>query len=262
MKKIHIVGCSPRSGTTLLAEMMGACFGIDSCSEHETSLVHDRSSLLRRLEGCRIRLGKNPGDLKYVKPYLRFDSNMHVICMVRDPRDVIVSVHGKSPDKYWVGLKYWVEFNKRVSGLENHPNFEVVRYEDIVADPDAIQARLSLWLPWLSTLAPFGSYHRVAKNVSKDSIHALGGVRAVSKESVGRWRSHLGRIAKQVSLHGSITPSLIHWGYEQDDSWEKLLDDVPFDDRLTDRSEYFSAKERSAFARRYRRAALRAFTGL
>jgi hypothetical protein len=35
VKRIHIVGAGPRTGTTLLAESMAACFAIDVFEPHE-----------------------------------------------------------------------------------------------------------------------------------------------------------------------------------------------------------------------------------
>ena len=38
MRRIHIVGCGPRTGTTLMAELMGTCFDINASCQHEESV--------------------------------------------------------------------------------------------------------------------------------------------------------------------------------------------------------------------------------
>ena len=55
-QRIHIVGVSPRTGTTLLAECMVACMNIDAFEAHEASV-----SRLRL--GPRVYLTKRPADL-------------------------------------------------------------------------------------------------------------------------------------------------------------------------------------------------------
>ena len=64
--RIHIVGISPRTGTTLLAECMVACMKIDAFESHEASV-----SRLRL--GARVYLTKRPADLLAIGPRLRFD---------------------------------------------------------------------------------------------------------------------------------------------------------------------------------------------
>ena len=100
MQRIHVVGVSPRTGTTLLAECMTACFAIDAFEDHEAPLMKHRSR-------ANIYLTKNPGDIWIVRPRLLVDPRFHVIAMLRDPRDVIVSRHLLDPNRYWAPLWFW-----------------------------------------------------------------------------------------------------------------------------------------------------------
>lgn len=63
MKRIHIVGSGPRTGTTLIAEMMIACFEIDLHTEHEDSIY--------TWPPCRgnIFLTKKPRDILVIERY-------------------------------------------------------------------------------------------------------------------------------------------------------------------------------------------------
>lgn len=79
MKRIHIVGVSPRSGTTLLAELMNACFEIDLWEEHEAPLFATPPG------PGNIYLTKRPRDVMVVGPRLRVDPNLWVLCMIRGP---------------------------------------------------------------------------------------------------------------------------------------------------------------------------------
>lgn len=235
MKRIHIVGCGPRSGTTLMAEMMIACFDIGLHTDHEDSIYRLPS------RDTEVFLTKKPGDVAVVEPALRITPNLYVIYMVRDPRDMIVSRHGKASDVYWSGLVFWKNYTPYGRRLQHHPRFITIRYEDLVTRPAEIQRELMARMPFLVKRADFSDYH-LRSTPSARSLDALGGVRAISSAGIGNWRRHLPRIAGQLRIHGSISDDLVEYGYEKDDSWQRELDGVEPDlsashwpERITER---------------------------
>lgn len=220
IQRIHIVGISPRSGTTLLAESMAQCFDIDAVEPHEAKL---RS----RRPGSRIYLTKMPDDIKIVGPRLKLDPRLSVICLMRDPRDIIVSRHAKDSTRYWAPLSTFKANYRHVRKLLGHPRFLMVRYEDLVARPDEVQQQIARRLPFLRQLHAFSRYSEVAAP-SDASLKALGSVRPISTSSVGAWRDHLPRVAGQIERHGGISSELIELGYETDDAWlQELLPVTP-----------------------------------
>lgn len=234
MKRIHIVGVSPRTGTTLMLEVMKTCYQIDSYSTHE-----DR--LFTRAPGQPdIFLSKRPRDVMIVGPSLKADPDLYVICMLRDPRDIISSKHKKDPDRYWSSLRYWKYYSQEIQKLAAHPRFIVIRYEEFVSNPDQVQQELSSHMPFLEEKATFSNYHNVA-TVSDLSSEALSGIRPIKPTSVGRWRDHKARIAGQLELHGDITNDLIQFGYEQDDRWLEELRGIEPDLAPSHFPEYMSS---------------------
>jgi hypothetical protein len=219
MKRIHIVGAGPRTGTTLLAEAMRACFAIDAVERHEAPLSRHR----RRRAG--IYLTKMPIDIPIVEPRLRIDRHFHVIALVRDPRDAVVSRHARLPDVYYTPLRLWKSHVGYIRRLRAHPRFVLIRYEDLVRDPDAVQDFIAKRMPFLRKTGTFSRFHEVA-DPSKKSLTALGGLRAIDDSSIGTWREHLPRLAGQLAQHGPITDELIEFGYETDGRWLALLDSV------------------------------------
>ncbi len=170
-------------------------------------------------------LTKRPGDILRVGPRLRLDPDFHVIYLLRDPRDIVTSKHGKAPDRYWAGLRYWNTYTIEGRRLASHPRFTTLRYEDFTANPDVAQAQLAEALPFLRVVALFSQYHTIV-SPSDDALNALGKVRPIAPVSVGKWREHLPRVKGQIQLHGPITPDLVAYGYEPDGSWEAELDAV------------------------------------
>ena len=236
MQRIHIVGCGPRTGTTLMAEMMSACFEIDLYPKHESSIY------ARPTCPAKIFLTKRPRDILVVEPMLWVLSNLHVIYMLRDPRDMVVSKHKKDPESYWASLRYWRTYTIYGRKLQNHPRFLSVRYEDLVTKADEVQAYIKQRIPFLNERAPFSCYHEIAQP-DGDSLAALKGMRPVNASSIGNWRNHLPRIAAQIENHGDISQDLIEYGYEQDNSWVQELAGVTPDFSDSHWPEYFTKEE-------------------
>lgn len=237
MKRIHIVGSGPRTGTTLLAEAMAACFRIDHACEHEASI-----DTKEPLTG-NCMLTKQPGEVAAVRLPLLLNRDLYVICIMRDPRDTVVSFHGSNKDAYWVGLRYWKQFVTEHRKLARHPRFIVIRYEDLTTRPDEVQRELMRRLPFLEKRHDFSDFHRVARPSDK-SLEALRELRPIRPSGIGNWRQHLPRIKQQIALHGPISAELVQFGYEPDAAWEACLDGVEPGEFESALPEHFSDKMR------------------
>lgn len=242
MHRIHIAGASPRTGTTLLAEAMAACFDIELYSRHEARIFAPPPG-----DG-RIFLTKAPRDILLAGEALASMPLLHVIFMLRDPRNVIVSRHRRDPSRYWAGLKFWRAYTAAARPLQHHPRFITVRYEDLLDNPGAVQTMLMKRLPFLHSTAPFSLYHEVARPAA-DAVAALGGVRPIKPGCREAWRQHLPRIAGQIALHGSIASDLIEFGYEKDDAWLRALDGVEPDTTPGFWPEYFTREQIARMSR-------------
>ena len=218
-KHLHIVACSPRSGTTLLHEAMFTCFSVDKHYDNEV-----RFNLVSAVDG-QILLSKRPKDNMYLQAIMEKDPEFYVIYMLRYPRDVIVSRHGKNKDMYYSNVRLWREMHAYAKPLYGHERFLEIRYEDFVGDPDATQRRIADKFPWLEQVHAFSEYHEYAE-VSEKSITAMHSVRPIAPTSVGVWTQHPGRIKGQQEIHGSLTPDLIECGYESSADWEQVLEGV------------------------------------
>jgi hypothetical protein len=221
-QRIHIVG-PPRSGTTLMHALFSTCFGIDGVTAQEYRLWR------RMPRQEKVLVTKYPGDEAYAPLLLPLDPRLWFVFMLRDPRDLIVSRHGKEPERYWSNLRTWHQAMRIHDAMKTHPRFVVVRYEALVSAPDDVQRDLAGRMQFLQPVTPFSEFHRnppdyIAK--SQQMQLAMRGIRAVTASNVGMWRAHLPRVKAQVEAHGCLAKPLIALGYEADEAWRHALEGV------------------------------------
>ncbi|KPA10921.1 Sulfotransferase [Candidatus Magnetomorum sp. HK-1] len=138
-----IIGGCGRSGTTLLLSILGAHPSIQAIND-ETYAFYPypfRLSLLsfaldQKISKQKTRwCEKTPKNVRAFGDILKlFDSNVRLLHIVRDPRDVVTSVHPNHPAKFWVPIERWVE-DVQV-GLNHKNQTLIVRYEDLVLDTE------------------------------------------------------------------------------------------------------------------------------
>ena len=89
---------------------------------------------------------------------------------MRDPRDVIVSRHGKSKDMFYSNIRLWRELHACARPLFGHDRFLNIRYEDFVNNPDATQSQITAKFPWLEKQHKFSEYHEHAQVSEKSKV--------------------------------------------------------------------------------------------
>jgi hypothetical protein len=170
-------------------------------------------------------LSKKPSDIKRIRPLLKADPDLYTIYLVRDPRSVITSEHNHFPGKFFCNFRVWNECDKVARSLVGHPRFLQVRYEELVQYPNRIQNLIQKKFHFLKKSNDFSDFHKIA-NPSKNAQAALGGVREISTESIATWKKFLPRVKHELDLNPEMTSILIVQGYENDDKWIALLNDV------------------------------------
>ena len=219
--RIHITSSGPRTGTTLLAEVMKTCFDIDCACDHEAPLCLSNSSF----GDCRTILTKMPSSTYNLEKVINWDPNLYVICIIRDPRDMVCSYHGKVREKYYCDLKFWFEFIDNYRNLKGNERVLLIKYEDFTENPNSIQKLIMAKMPFLKKKHDFSDFHLYAKPVN-DSIQALKNLRPIESKGIGNWKNHLPRIKQQLQEFNPIDDSLICFGFEKDNNWIKSLSEV------------------------------------
>lgn len=200
-------------------ELIVSCFEMDGWADHELNYFLAPDPAVDRY--C----SKATGDLVFARSALNRRPDLWMICMVRDPRDVVVSRHRQVPDAYFAPLGISLERMTHLRAARDNPRFIILRYEDLAADPDAVQRQLEAAIPFLKRRHDFSKFHEVAQPTER-SVRALSGVRQIGTTSVARWRTELPRLKAQIERFGDMDDMLRELGYEADAAWRSCLDTV------------------------------------
>jgi hypothetical protein len=172
--RIYILGCG-RSGTYLLTSLM-ECFRDTAVLIEEVPygrfarfLGPERTHVLKRDVVAQYTIDLIP-------------SSISLLYIIRFPLDVLVSRHLR--DDFYIKPDHW---RREIAMLRRiHKKVTVVRYEDLVSEPDKVQQWLAQNLG-VEPQRPFSSFDENLK-VGNLVARAMHGVRPVSARSVGRWR--------------------------------------------------------------------------
>ncbi len=251
MKRVHIVGC-PRSGTTLLMELISTCFASDDFCEHEMSIFE----AVPRAAG--LYISKQPSDIKHIRQVFFADPELFIIYLTRDPRAVVTSKHRENPEQYFCNYRIWKDCENSAETYCDHPRFLALRYEDLVAEPDQCQTEINKQFGFLQQKHLFSEFEQFA-SPSTQAARAMNGLRSVNTESLKRWHQHLPRLKEQIANNTKLSEDIKRLGYEKDDQWLKILTPVQatkFPCRYPDRAPFFKELEKKLRiwlkSRRYR----------
>jgi len=202
-----------------MAQLMWHGFRFDGRAGHESSLFEPIPP------GMGSYLSKKPPDTIRIRTVFLRDPELFVIAMVRDPRAVITSRHERKPDVYFSSFWRWERYVEAIEALREHPRYLIVRYEDLVADPDAVQQHIAERFPSLERIRLFTRYPEGADIPEKARI-SLNGIRPVDRQGLERWRQELPRLKGEVLRHPELAAWLRRFGYEENDEWSRCLDGV------------------------------------
>lgn len=217
----HVVVCGfPRAGTTLLDLLVRHCVA-DVWGWHEE--VPALTAALDAHRNHRWMCTKDPRDVHRLDAvrdhYATRRGELRALVLVRDPRDVLTSTHAGYPPSrgYYCETSRWRAVWQAVTSVEDDPDVAIVRYEDLVQHPDAVQARLTAWLGW-EVVRPFASFPRAVTTAGTrlDAMTrgALGGLRPLDERGIGRWQrpEHADRLAGCRAAIPELDEAIARWG--------------------------------------------------
>lgn len=211
--RIFIMGCG-RSGTWLLTGIMSTFKDVAVLAEEgpvnkfyaidAPQPVH----IAKRDHQSYLSINLIPSDIK-------------IIFIVRHPFDVLTSHNPTTERKYHIQPQRW---NGEMQALHwlttsQRPGAHIVRYEDLVADPNKQQAIIAE-IFGLTIDTPASQYDRAFSppDVAQQAMH---GVRAPDKHSIGRWKKNPADRAHLSQIIPILRPQLDWVGerFDYDVSW-------------------------------------------
>jgi hypothetical protein len=219
--RTHILVCGfPRSGTTLLQLMLENAlpearrFGRETAGWRAATYAWRNHAII---------ISKMPHDLFRLAAlrnfYSRRPAALKIILMLRDPRDVLTSQRKfGGPEGYCVSSQRWRNYYNAFVAERTREDCLVVRYEDLVADPDRQQRRIEQFTSETMRI-PFSDFHSVER--PDFEADTLNGLRPVETNLVRRWAAPecRERIAQVLDELAELPEALTELGYEGNTDW-------------------------------------------
>jgi hypothetical protein len=218
----HYVICGfPRAGSTMLYLMFK--HSTNSCKFYDKEMP-----ALQVLSCQETQMTKRPRDIFKVNQILE-KTDAEFILTIRDPRDILTSIHANSEGQYKVNWDYSLKTGRKgITGktegllqywkaIKNVPEPIVIYYEDLVKNPDENQMFLETQIPDFEFRSNFSDFYK--KEPPGKLSHQLNGIRPPSVENIGRWKNHPERIKQQFEECPQLFDVLIELGYEDNKEW-------------------------------------------
>ncbi|NEQ16891.1 MAG: tetratricopeptide repeat protein, partial [Moorea sp. SIO3E2] len=148
---IFIVGCG-HSGTSLMLTILGNHPNLYSIPYESRLLLKNElkhKETMYQWDGECINAGKkrwvekSPSHIFYIKKLSLYRPNSQFIIMLRDGRDVVCSLKNRKAFPTYVDkIEKWVYDNLAGLPYWNNPRVMVVKYENLVAEPDTTLEKL------------------------------------------------------------------------------------------------------------------------
>jgi hypothetical protein len=147
------------------------------------------------------------------------------IHMRRDPRDSLTSTMPGS-QRYPVESYMWKNAEavyRRIHELNPDKTLSV-KYEDLVADPNAVMDRLLEKVGLEKGLEDVNDWPETLseEELQHASMKGIKGPRAVETASVGRWKKHQVRVRKLLQADPALADLVVEHGYDKK-GWEADL---------------------------------------
>lgn len=205
---VLIGGCG-RSGTTLLLSVLSAhprvfaipkelgLFNVVARDEYgnpyPTRIDRLYFNLLKHRipKSARRWCEKSPSNVNNIAAIDSiFEGNFKLIHIIRDGRDVVLSVHPTDPNRYWVEPSRWVKDVKNGLQFREHPNVHTIFYEDLIRDYQSTARGICdfLNLPFGEEMKNWHQHAAVRQNRAY-----FNPVEDLKANSIGKWKNDKNR---------------------------------------------------------------------
>ena len=199
-KRLYLMGCG-RSGTWLLTGLMHSYADMVVVAK-ELSVEHFG---VLRSNSPNILLKRAWNSYETVET---IPEQIGIIHIIRHPYAVLTSHNPVIPREYYITSGRWLGEMMSLKYLLDigRPNLTVVRYEDLVADPAAIQQHIAQACELRVTAIPDEALQRLQH--VPEAVKAMHGLRSIDQSSLDKFRADSRKMAYLRSLQPRLEPVL------------------------------------------------------
>ena len=175
-------------------------FPVKKASDVFALFISRESNLHQKQTGC----DQTPRNIFYASEILNLYPAAKFICLVRDPRDVVLSQKQKWRRRFlgakniplsesiraWINYhpitisKLWNASQRAIEKTAGHPRVFVLRFEDLIADAEEMMKKICGFLE-INYEAGMLQVPQVGSSLGKDNPHETG----IRKDRAGSWKS-------------------------------------------------------------------------
>ncbi len=119
---------------------------------------------------------------------LRANPAVKVVWMVRNPLDILTSLHADRPGQFYMKPQKALSALDLYRRFKNEPQVLTVHYEELVSDPNAVQTRIAKAFQ-IETVRDFTDGHKYFPRFSQN-VRALHSIRPVDMKSLQKWKTN------------------------------------------------------------------------
>lgn len=241
---IFIVGCG-HSGTSLMLAILGNHPSIHPIPKESGLFLRPDIAVQDVMRGwdaeCITQnkkrwVEKTPPHVFQMHRFLALRPKAQFVVMLRDGRDVVCSLKSRAGyDRFEDRLDRWVYDNLASLPYWEHPQVKVVKYEDLVQDPEATLRNVCQFLgeDYMSEML---EYHKVERHWYSDQIIKPDEIKTHSDhlnnrnwqinqpifDGRGRWAKEMSEVEKDRFKHSLAQRYLEQFGYVTDTNWLRM----------------------------------------
>lgn len=157
---------------------------------------------------------QTPGHYRHAASIRAALPNATVLCIIRDPRDVAVSIRGTSWGSHRTPEQCYQSWVDMVRRLEAQPGVSWLRYEDLVADPPRVLASLAhaLGEGWHPSMLSY-QVAATAMTMPAEQGWKANLQRPIIRGAAYRWRTRM-PVAERRTCLRICRPYLSRYGYD------------------------------------------------
>lgn len=201
---IIICGCG-RSGTTLLLGILDAHPSIQAVKSesrifkqwrYRSSRINKWFHLLKvyvllcqhKIKSTANRWAeKTPQNVQYIPQIIEeFGTNVRIIHIIRDGRDVVTSKHPRFKDQYFIPPEHWAKTVTLGLKYHDHPQVHTLRYESLIQDFDRTASSLMDFLD-LELTKEVREFYRYSSLTNPETLDQPLG--KLYDHSIGKWQN-------------------------------------------------------------------------